>query len=177
MDEVATLIGNGRLLESAVHRLQFGIIVVDPNRKVGHRSAGKDILQTGDALVERQNNAAVDGGTTTLHTGSRRGHCSRSDPVWSRCVRLRAGPENPRTRPSYPPCLKPWTWGVRSKEDGADHHHDRTVNAPPVWARCFGRRSASPRPKRKPRCSWDRACVHRTPQINLGSPSAQSAPG
>ena len=49
------LIANSQLLESAIHHLPFGIMVVDAYRKVlAANRAAKDILQTRDALVERQ---------------------------------------------------------------------------------------------------------------------------
>jgi DNA-binding CsgD family transcriptional regulator len=52
----AMLTANGHLLESAIHHLPFGIMVVDAHRKVrvANRTA-RDILQNRDALVERQN--------------------------------------------------------------------------------------------------------------------------
>jgi DNA-binding CsgD family transcriptional regulator len=91
MDEVAMLIGNGQLLESAIHHLPFGIMVVDANRKVrATNRAGKDILQTGDALVERQNGLrAVERRDDERFTQVlAEATAVRSNPVWSRCVRL-----------------------------------------------------------------------------------------
>jgi DNA-binding CsgD family transcriptional regulator/PAS domain-containing protein len=45
---------NGRLLESAIDRLPFGIMVVDPQGKVlAANRAAQDMLETGDALRER----------------------------------------------------------------------------------------------------------------------------
>ena len=60
------LIGNGQLLESVVYHLPFGIMVVDAQRKVlAANRAAKDILQAGDALVERQSVLRATGARTT----------------------------------------------------------------------------------------------------------------
>src|SRR3954447_25113645 len=85
------LIGNGQLLESAIHHLPFGIMVVDAHRKVlAANRAAKDILQTGDALVERQSvlGAYQRGDDERLTQVLAEAIAVRSNAAWSGCIRL-----------------------------------------------------------------------------------------
>jgi DNA-binding CsgD family transcriptional regulator len=96
----AMLIENGHLLESAIHHLPFGIMVVDAHRKVlATNRAAKDILQTRDALVERQSvlRAYQREDDERLTQVLAEATAVRSNPPWSGCIRLsrRSG------RPAY----------------------------------------------------------------------------
>src|SRR4051794_35170660 len=100
------LIANNQLLEFAIHHLPFGIMVVDAHRKVlAANRAAKDILQTRDALVERQ---------SVLRTYQRdederltqvlaEATAVRSNSAWSGCIRLsrRSG------KPAYTAIVSP----------------------------------------------------------------------
>src|SRR4051812_5809121 len=87
----AMLIGNGQLLESVIHHLPFGIMVVDARRKVlaSNRTA-KGILQSGDALVERQGvlRAYQREDDERLRQVLAEATAVRSTPAWSSCIRL-----------------------------------------------------------------------------------------
>jgi DNA-binding CsgD family transcriptional regulator len=104
--ERAMLIGNGHLLESAIHHLPFGIMVVDARRKVlaSNRTA-KGILQSGDALVERQGvlRAYQREEDERLRQVLAEATAVRSTPAGSGCIRLsrRSG------RPAYTATVSP----------------------------------------------------------------------
>src|SRR5829696_9575955 len=85
------LIGNGQLLESAIHHLPFGIMVVDVQRKVlAANRVAKDILQAGDALVERQSvlRAYQREDDERLRQALAEAAAVRSNSAWSACIRL-----------------------------------------------------------------------------------------
>src|SRR5215212_9280230 len=85
------LIANSQLLESAIHHLPFGIMVVDAQRKVlAANRAAKDILQTGDALVERQSvlRAYQREDDERLTQVLAEATAVRSNSAWSSCIRL-----------------------------------------------------------------------------------------
>src|SRR4051812_1043899 len=87
----AMLIENGHLLESAIHHLPFGIMVVDAHRKVlATNRAAKDILQTRDALVERQSvlRAYQREEDERLTQALAEATAVRSNSAWSSCIRL-----------------------------------------------------------------------------------------
>ena len=85
------LIGNSQLLEAAIHHLPFGIMVVDAHRKVlaSNRTA-QDILQSGDALVERQSvvRAYEREDDERLRQVLAEATAVRSTPAGSGCIRL-----------------------------------------------------------------------------------------
>src|SRR5215217_2850244 len=85
------LIANGQLLESVVYHLPFGIMVVDAQRKVlAANRAAKDILQAGDALVERQSvlRAYQREDNERLAQVLAEAAAVRSNSAWSGCIRL-----------------------------------------------------------------------------------------
>jgi DNA-binding CsgD family transcriptional regulator len=85
------LIANSQLLEFAIHHLPFGIMVVDAHRKVlATNRAAKDILQTRDALVERQSvlRAYQRENDERLTQVLAEATAVRSNPPWSGCIRL-----------------------------------------------------------------------------------------
>jgi DNA-binding CsgD family transcriptional regulator len=85
------LIANSQLLESAIHHLPFGIMVVDAHRKVlAANRAAKDILQTRDALVERQSvlRAYQREDDERLTQVLAEATAVRSNLAWSGCIRL-----------------------------------------------------------------------------------------
>jgi DNA-binding CsgD family transcriptional regulator len=85
------LIANSQLLESAIHHLPFGIMVVDAHRKVlAANRAAKDILQTRDALVERQSvlRAYQREDDERLTQVLAEATAVRSNSAWSGCIRL-----------------------------------------------------------------------------------------
>src|SRR4051794_32459424 len=85
------LIANNQLLESAIHHLPFGIMVVDAHRKVlAANRVATDILQTGDALVERQSvlRAYQREDDERLTQVLAEAIAVRSNAAWSGCIRL-----------------------------------------------------------------------------------------
>src|SRR5215218_5985205 len=85
------LIGNSQLVESAIHHLPFGIMVVDAQRKVlAANRVAKNILQAGDALVERQSvlRAYRREDNERLAQVLAEAAAVRSSSAWSGCVRL-----------------------------------------------------------------------------------------
>jgi DNA-binding CsgD family transcriptional regulator len=85
------LIGNSQLLESAIHHLPFGIMVVDAQRKVlAANRVAKNILQAGDALVERQSvlRAYQREDNERLAQVLAEAAAVRSNSAWSGCIRL-----------------------------------------------------------------------------------------
>jgi DNA-binding CsgD family transcriptional regulator len=100
------LIGNGHLLESAIHHLPFGIMVVDVRRKIlAANRVAKGILQTGDTLVERQNvvRAYLREDDERLKQVLAEATAVRSNLAWSGCIRLsrRSG------KPAYTAIVSP----------------------------------------------------------------------
>src|SRR5215207_10199082 len=85
------LIANSQLLEFAIHHLPFGIMVVDARRKVlAANRVAKDILQTRDALVERQSvlRAYQREDDERLTQVLAEATAVRSNSAWSGCIRL-----------------------------------------------------------------------------------------
>src|SRR5215218_9363491 len=90
-EERAMLIGNVHLLESAIHHLPFGIMVVDAQRKVlAANRAAKGILQAGDVLVKRQGvlRAYQREGDERLTQVLAEATAVRSNSAWCGCIRL-----------------------------------------------------------------------------------------
>jgi DNA-binding CsgD family transcriptional regulator len=85
------LIGNGQLLEAAIKHLPFGLMVADAQRKVlAANQVAKGILQTRDALVERESvlRAYQREDDERLRQVLAEATAVRSNPAWSGCIRL-----------------------------------------------------------------------------------------